>query len=50
MQHFTSQHLHLGIDVVPLLVLIQGTIVPHQELQGWVETADIVGPPHPRLV
>ena len=35
--HFLVDHLHLGIDVVPLLVLVKGPVVPHQQLQGWVQ-------------
>ena len=45
--HLSVEHLHLGIDVVSLLVLIQGTIVPHQEMESWVELAHIVCSPDP---
>ena len=47
---FLVEHLHLGPDVVPLLVLIEGAIVPLQELQRWVEGADIVGASDPRVL
>lgn len=43
----TGRHFHLGKDVVPLLVLTEGTIVPHEALEGGVKLADIVGTPYP---
>jgi len=47
--HISVEHLHLGIDIVSLLALIQGAIVPHQEVEGWVELSDVVRPPYPGL-
>ena len=48
-KHLSVEQLHLGIDIVSFLVLIQGAIVPHQEVEGWVELPDIVRPPYPGL-
>ena len=45
--HLSVEHFHLGTDVVSLLVLIQGTVVPHQKMECWVELADIVCSPDP---
>ena len=42
-------HRHLGSDVLLLLLLVQGTVVPLQVADGWVEPVYIVGASHPRL-
>ena len=47
--HLAVVHLHLNIDVLSLLVLIQRAIVPHEEVKGWVELSDIVCAPDPGL-
>ena len=47
--HISVEHFHLGIDIVSLLVLIQGAIVPHQEVEGWVELPNVVRTPYPGL-
>ena len=45
--HVLVEHFHLGIDVVSLLALVQGAVVPHQELKSWVKLSDIIGPSNP---
>ena len=47
--HLSVVHRHLNIDVFSLLVLIQRTVVPHQEVKSWVELSNIIRPPHPGL-
>ena len=47
--HLSVVHLHLNVDVLSLLVLIQRAIVPHEEAKSWVELSDIVRPPDPGL-
>ena len=47
--HLSVEHLHLGVDVISLLILIQGPIVPHEKAKCWVELPDIVCPPDPCL-
>ena len=48
--HLFVEHLHLGIDVVSLLVLIQRAIVPHEKVKGWVKLPNIVRPTDPGLI
>ena len=48
--HLFVEYLHLGIDIVSLLVLIQGAIVPHEIAEGWMELPDIVCSTNPCLL
>ena len=47
--HFLVEHFHLGFDIVSLLVLVQGAVVPHQEVKSWVKLSDIIGPSDPGI-
>ena len=47
--HLFVEYLHLGIDIVSLLVLIQRAVVPHEMAEGWMELSDIVCSPNPCL-
>ena len=48
--HGLVKHLHLGVDIVTLLHSVQRTIVPRDQLQGWVEWADIVRSSQPSVL
>ena len=48
--HGSVTHLHLGIDIVPLLRCVQRAIVPHDQLQSRVEWADIVRSSQPSVL
>ncbi len=49
--HVLVDHLHLGVDVVSLLVLIQRPVVPHQQLECRVKRTHVVRASQPcRLV
>lgn len=48
-RHCLVYHHHLGINVVCLLMLIQRTIVPFEELECGVKAVDIVSASYPRL-
>ena len=48
--HLSVEHLHLCVDVIPLLVGAERAVVPHEEVQRGVQAADVVGASHPCLL
>ncbi len=45
--HVLVEHLHLGVDVLLLLIFVQRAVVPHEKSESGVELANIVHPSHP---